>query len=208
MDEPELRAVLEESRSLGFLGPGPIDPQVEHALDLAAVVGAPTGPFLDLGSGGGLPGLVLAVARPDARGTLLDSQRRRCTFLRDAVVRLGLGTRIQVACGRAERLAREAGLRASFDVVVARSFGPPPATAECAVGFLKPGGRLVVTEPPRAEAVRTAERWPLEGLQTLGFSPAVSTVIGDTSAVVMELQGSPDDRWPRRDGVPTKRPLW
>lgn len=208
MDEPELRAILEESRGRGFLGPGPIDPQLEHALDLAAVVGAPVGRFLDLGSGGGLPGLVLAVAWPDAQGTLLDSQRRRCTFLREAVVRLGVGTRIQVACGRAERLARETGLRASFGVVVARSFGPPPTTAECAVGFLKEGGRLVVTEPPGAEAVRTAERWPLDGLQTLGFSPAVSAVVGDTSAVVMKLERSPDDRWPRRDGVPTKRPLW
>jgi 16S rRNA (guanine527-N7)-methyltransferase len=208
VDDPELREVLEESRARGFLGPGPIDRQVQHALDLAAIVGSPTGPFLDLGSGGGLPGLVLAMAWPDAPGTLLDSQRRRCTFLREAVVWLGFGPRITVACGRAERLAREAELRASFDVVLARSFGPPPATAECAVGFLEQGGRLVVTEPPGAEEVRTAERWPIDGLQTLGFSPAVSAVVGDTSAVVMELQRSLEDRWPRRDGVPTKRPLW
>ena len=170
MDHNELLSVLEESRELGFLGPGPAERQYAHARELAAAIGSFGGKFLDLGSGGGVPGLALAEQWPDARGTLLDAQQRRCAFLERAVERLGLHGRVVVVCGRAERLAREAGLRSAFDLVVARSFAAPAVTAECAVGFLRVSGRLVVTDPPGEEAAE--ERWPVEGMAQLGFASA------------------------------------
>jgi 16S rRNA (guanine527-N7)-methyltransferase len=206
MDRAELLRLLEESRELGLLGPGPIERQYAHARDLAVAFGSFAGHLVDLGAGGGLPGLVLAELWPEASGTLLDAQQRRCAFLERAVEQLGLTGRFEVVCGRAERLARDPRLRARFDLVVARSFGAPAVTAECAVGFLRPGGALVVTEPP--ETVSTADRWPPSGLAQLGFGPGTPIRHGETGAVWAILEADLDVRWPRRDGVPGKRPLW
>lgn len=201
-----LSDVLEQARQLGLLGPGPVDAQIAHARDLARAVGPFQGRLLDLGSGGGLPGLVLFDGWPGAQGVLLDAQRRRCEFLGRAVTDLGLEARVEVRCGRAEVLAREPELRGTFDLVVARSFGPPAVTAECAVGFLTAAGALVVTEPPDPAAA--SDRWDPTGLRSLGFSPPAMLRSGDTGAVRLQLAAKADDRWPRRDGVPSKRPLW
>jgi 16S rRNA (guanine527-N7)-methyltransferase len=142
---------------------------------------------------------------PSAQAVLLDAQRRRCDFLGRALATLDLSSRAAVECGRAEVLARDDRLRGRFDLVVARSFGPPATTAECAVGFLRAGGHLVVTEPPDREA---RARWDVAGLAELGFAAPVPIRSGDTGAVRVELVSEVDDRWPRRDGVPGKRPRW
>jgi 16S rRNA (guanine527-N7)-methyltransferase len=160
------------------------------------------GRVLDLGSGGGVPGLVLAEARPELAVVLLDATRRRCRFLREAVAELDLGGRVEVVEERAESAARRPELRERIDVVVARSFGPPPVTAECAVGFLRVGGRLVVSEPPDR-----AERWAEDGLEALGLTPAEHAGGPGASFAWFEKQRA-DERWPRRVGIPAKRPLW
>jgi 16S rRNA (guanine527-N7)-methyltransferase len=204
-DPGALLDVLEEARALGLLGPGPVARQLEHAVALGRSIGDFTGRMLDLGSGGGLPGLVLFDRWPGSRGVLLDAQQRRCDFLRRAIARLGFGERVEVRCGRAEVLARDPQLRGQFDLVVARSFGPPAVTAECAVGFMAPSGELVVTEPPD---VADTARWDESGLAQLGLGAARPIRSGETGAVRLALVGAVDDRWPRRDGVPGKRPLW
>ncbi|MGQ0803003.1 MAG: RsmG family class I SAM-dependent methyltransferase [Actinomycetota bacterium] len=199
-----LRDVLEDARARGLLGPGPVEGHIRHSRALAELIGPAPDSFVDLGSGGGIPGLVLAQEWSAARATLIDSHRRAGAFLEEAVTRLELGGRLTVACGRAEELARQAHLRGAFELVVARSFGAPAATAECAVGFLQPGGRLVVSEPPES----LPERWNPEGLADLGLSaPTIRRAAGITVAVV-ELAEAPADAWPRRTGVPAKRPLW
>jgi 16S rRNA (guanine527-N7)-methyltransferase len=204
--EPDrLVEVLEESQRIGLLGPGPVSRQLDHARDLASAVGPFAGKLLDLGSGGGLPGLVLFDLWSDASGVLLDAQRRRCDFLQRAIASLDLAARVEVRCGRAEVVAREAELRAGFDLVTARSFGPPAVTAECAVGFVRAGGALVVTEPPDSQV---ESRWDSGGLAELGFGAPEPLREGATGAVRLRLPGAVDDRWPRRDGVPAKRPLW
>lgn len=197
-----LREVLTESRRLGFLGPGPIDDHIVHATGFVPLVGAAT-EVLDLGSGGGLPGLVLLTELPDAAMVLLDASSRRCEFLRWAVERLGCADRATVRCGRAEELAHDAELRGRFPVVVARSFGAPAVTAECAVGFLDaPGSRLLVSEPPDA----LDGRWPPEGLHTLGLRPGRREQIERTTVQVLELVSMPPSTVPRRVGMPAKRP--
>ena len=196
--------VLEEARAGGFLGPGPVDTHVHHARGLARLAGPAPGSFLDLGSGGGVPGLVLAEEWPQARAVLLESRARRCAFLDTAVEQLELEGRVTVACGRAEDLARDSSFRASVDLVVARSFGRPAVTAECAVGFLRSGGRLLVTEPPGAEG----DRWPPAGLAVLGLAGPELARGGEVTAAALTLTGAVDDRWPRRPGIPAERPLW
>jgi SAM-dependent methyltransferase len=162
---------------------------------------------LDLGSGGGLPGLVVATYRPELDLTLVEARQRACRFLREAVATLDL-PQVMIVEARAEDAARRPDLREAFDAVVARSFGPPAVTAECAVGFLRPGGRLVVSEPPGDGLPEGATtRWSATGLEELGFTPPVAGGEPGASFVVLEKTKS-DDRWPRRVGVPAKRPVW
>ncbi len=199
-----LEGVLDESRRLGFLGPGPVIPHVTHARQLARAAGERPRRVVDLGSGGGVPGLALALEWPWAVISLVDAQQRRCAFLEHAVEVLGISDRVTVTCGRAETLARSPDLRHAFDLAVARSFAPPAVTAECAAGFLQLSGRLVVSEPPGPLDVR---RWPSERLALLGFGPARVVALEATTAAVVDLVRI-DEQWPRRAGIPEKRPLW
>lgn len=202
----ELVRRLEAARRRGMLGPGPVEGHVEHAEAMATAIDPGfAGRFLDLGSGGGVPGLVLLNAWPSATGVLLDARGRRCRLLEDALRELDLLDRASVACGRAEDMAREAGFRGGFDLVVARGFGSPATTAECAVGFLAPGGRLAVSEPPVPPVI---DRWPAEKLATLGMGAPTVWSRGDATVAIMEHSSPVSDRWPRRDGEPTRRPLW
>jgi 16S rRNA (guanine527-N7)-methyltransferase len=137
---------------------------VEHAARFLAAL-RPAERLLDLGSGGGVPGLALAVLLPATQVVLLDASVRRTDFLERAVGRLDLGGRVAVVTGRAEVVGHGAGLRGTFDAVVARSFGTPAVTAECAAPFLRVGGQLVVSEPPGEED----DRWPGAGLDQLGL---------------------------------------
>ena len=203
-----LLEVLCRAQDLGMFGPGAIERQLAHAEAFVALATAEGGaeagsPFLDLGSGGGLPGLVLAL-RPDARGTLLDAQQRRGEFLTEAVTSLGLAARISVVAGRAEAIARDPAHRGRYALVTARSFAGPAVTAECAVGFLQAGGRLVVSEPPGGAPAR----WPAPELGSLGLSPPQFTQQSGASVAILAHPAETPPRWPRRTGIPSKRPLW
>jgi 16S rRNA (guanine527-N7)-methyltransferase len=209
---PELLdEVLRQAQDLGFFGPGDIRRHRAHAdafvaLALEQLGDAPPDTFLDLGSGGGLPGLVLAAAAPESRGTLLDAQLRRTAFLVQAVRELGWEDRIQVVTARAEDAARDPAHRGRYSLVTARSFAAPAITAECAAGLLTPGGHLVVSEPPDA----TSDRWHATALAELGFDPPVPSIAHRSGATiaVLTLPGTTPDRYPRRPGIPAKRPLW
>ncbi len=200
----DLVSILEESRSLGFLGPGPVSPQIDHArafLDSLAVQGR----VLDLGSGGGVPGLVLALALPASEFVLLDSNQRRCAFLQAAIERLNIADRTSVVTGRAEELARDPELRGSFDSVVSRSFGPPAVTAECAIGFMSgPGSVLLISEPPQSQA----DRWPEQGLQLLGLELGVRQTQEQATIQALTMVAPCSEKYPRRVGIPTKRPVF
>jgi 16S rRNA (guanine527-N7)-methyltransferase len=172
---------------------------------LVHLLDRPDGPFVDLGSGGGLPGLILAIEWPAAVGTLLDSNQRRTRFLAEAIATLALDNRLQVVAARAEDASRDPELRSAFALVTARSFAAPAVTAECAVGFLRPGGHLAVSEPPDADR---QERWNPSGLKQLGLGGPDLRRTGGASVAVLTLTEPVADRWPRRTGIPTKRPLW
>jgi 16S rRNA (guanine527-N7)-methyltransferase len=144
--------------------------------------------------------LALALTWPASQWVLLDANARRGAFLEQVIGELRLHERVVVLVERAEEAAQAERWRGAFDLVTARSFGPPAVTAECASGFLRAGGRLVVSEPPSdAEG-----RWPPDGLSKLGLAD-----LGRSGAVRVLLQVSATpQRFPRRVGVPAKRPLW
>jgi 16S rRNA (guanine527-N7)-methyltransferase len=165
-------------------------------------VPAPPTRALDLGSGGGLPGLPLALRWTTSQWVLLDANERRTAWLGSAVQRLDLTDRVEVVRGRAETVGHERHYRATCDLVTARGFGPPPVTAECAAPFLAPGGSLVVSEPPNE-----GNRWPPEGVRLVGLRLGPVVTAPFRMQVLTQEQPCPG-RYPRRVGVPAKRPLF
>lgn len=200
-----LEAVLEASRGQGFLGPGPALHHVHHSWGFAEAHGdPPPSRALDLGAGGGVPGLVLAATSwPTTRWVLVEAAQRRCDFLRAAVERLELTPRVEVRQGRAETLGHDADLREGFDLVIARSFGPPAVAAECAAPFVAMAGCVIVSEPPGGDG----QRWDPEGLRLLGLVWAAGDGNGNSYAMLHKVGPCPA-RFSRRDGVPARRPLF
>lgn len=185
---------------MGFLGPGPIEGHVAHAGAFVDALRDVAGRVIDLGSGGGVPGLVVAVRRPDLEVVLVDAMAKRCRFLEEALAALGLGG--AVVEGRAEAVGR-GPMRGSAGAVLARSFGPPPVTAECAAPLLRTGGLLIVSEPPDD----APGRWPAEALAELGLTPRHRTTTAPAVQILEQTAPCPD-RFPRRNGQPAKRPLF
>ncbi len=214
----QVLAVLEEARARHLLGPMPLADQVAHARGFAHVAGKAPRRWMDLGSGGGIPGVVLAWMWPTSAAVLLDSAARRVRFLADAVNTLGWDERVTVEQGRAEDAGRLPSLRGFFDLVVARSFGPPAVTAECAAPFLCVGGLLIVSEPPdagrtelspgsRAVPGGPVTRWPPEPLAQLGLEPVGLVRDRFGYEVLRQVEPCPE-RFPRRAGMAAKRPLY
>jgi 16S rRNA (guanine527-N7)-methyltransferase len=188
-----------------------VRPQIAHAEGFGVVLGpdAPHDRAVDLGSGAGLPGLVLAFTWPDSRWSLIEAGRRRAEFLVEATERLGCSERVQVLRERAEVVGRDPAHRGRYVLAVARGFGSPGVTAECASPLLFVGGTLVVSEPPpehRAEA--SAERWPQGPLAELGLVPVHTPQKPGGTYQVLRQEWPCPDRYPRRVGIPAKRPLF
>lgn len=200
-----LLAILEEARELGFLGPGPVEGHLEHAKGFLQAVGTEIpARVVDLGSGGGLPGLVLALAWPEVAVALLDSSERRTLFLARATMELGISSHVVVARARAEEAGRDPAWRGRADLVVARSFGAPAVTAECAAPLLGVGGRLIVSEPPE----EGGSRWPAEALAALGMRPTGRFEQAFCRFQVLRQEQPCPESYPRRTGIPEKRPLF
>ncbi len=210
-DGQNLERLLSQARDLGFLGPGDVGDQIRRSIAFAVAAGIspPAGLLTDLGSGGGLPALVLALVWPDSRWLLIDSNQRRTSWLREATSELGATARVGVVCERAELVGRSS-YRHQAQLVTARSFGAPAATAECAAPLLALGGCLLVADPP--EGPDQPARWPQEGLSQLGLElgsrEVVPTAAGPVSFSRIFAVSTCSERYPRRVGAPFKRPLF
>jgi 16S rRNA (guanine527-N7)-methyltransferase len=199
-DQAALVGVLERARSLGLVGPAELTGQIAHALAMAGAV-EPAEHCVDLGSGAGIPALPVALAWPGSGWVLVESSERRAAFLAGAVEELGLADRVEVVATPAEQVGRAAG-RGTADRVLARSFGPPAVTAECAAPLLRVGGLAVVSEPPGS----TGQRWDALGETDLGLILAsVTGGPGATFAVLEKVESTPE-RYPRQSA--RKRPLF
>ncbi len=200
-----LDEVIELQRGRDVIGHEPSPALRAHSAGYAVVLGEEPGRVVDLGSGGGVPGLVLAIERwPAARMTLLDASQRRCTYLELCVADLHLGERVEVLWARAEEAGRDPAHRGVADAVVARSFGPPAATAECAAPLLQVGGALVVSEPPGGPG----DRWDDAGLARLGLVREATTVVEGATFTRLRQVEPCSPAYPRRPGMPARRPLF
>ncbi len=171
-------------------------------LEVAAVREA--GRIVDLGSGAGPPGLVLAIARPEAEVVLVESVGKKCAWLERTVEDLGLEN-VRVVCARAEELDE-----APFDVVTARALAALPVLCEYAAPLLREGGVLVawkgaVDEREEADGLHAAEVLGMEREEVRAVQPYAGSE-RRTLHVFRKVRPTPD-MYPRRAGIATKRPL-
>jgi 16S rRNA (guanine527-N7)-methyltransferase len=177
----------------------PAEAATRHVLDalagLPAVDAAPPGPLADVGSGGGLPGLVLAVVRPARETHLIESTARKAAFIAEAAAELGLSVRVHAE--RSEELGR-GELRDAVACALARALAPPPIAAELCLPLVRPGGRVVLwSREPAGDALALAAG-ELEGSVLEPECPGV---------LVIGKLGATPERFPRRPGMAAKRPL-
>jgi 16S rRNA (guanine527-N7)-methyltransferase len=160
VDDPALSDALASSQRLGLLGARPIDEVIDHAGAFVAAVAELTGTVIDLGTGGGVPGLVIAAARPELRLLLVDRKVSRTDHVRRLVRRLGWDARIAVLTADAAGLL----LDRPVDGAVARGFGPPDVALAVAARLVRPDGLIAISEPPE----RDTGRWCAELLDDAG----------------------------------------
>lgn len=158
-------AILGSSRSMNLVSKSSLNSLGEHFIDAAALLAftdPADGDIGDLGSGAGFPGIVVAVLRPEARVTLVDSRRSKVVFLKDVARRLGLRN-VTVVHGRLEELRDE--LR--FRLAVARALGSTESVLAPCLRLVSPGGRLVLFKGPhwKEEAGRAAAIAEQEGAE-------------------------------------------
>ncbi|HSU67674.1 MAG TPA: 16S rRNA (guanine(527)-N(7))-methyltransferase RsmG [Tepidisphaeraceae bacterium] len=188
-----------------------VSAEVQHVGDaLTLLPYIPAGPLrlADVGSGGGVPGLPLAIARPDAEVLLLEATKKKATFLSQAAGELGL-TNIRVSDLRAEDAGRDPNFRETFDVVCARAVGTLDWLAEWCLPLVKKGGRMLAMKGPRA-----AEELPLaeHAIRLLGGgSPDVhpADLPGSRNHVIIQIRktGKTPAAYPRSSTATRGKPL-
>ena len=166
--------------------------------------------LIDVGSGAGFPGLPLAIVRPDLDVLLLDSLRKRLTFLDAVVEELGLSN-VLTAHARAEDAGQDVALRERFDVAVARAVASAPVLMELLLPFVRVGGKVVLYKGPSAEdelyaATRAAQVVGGGAVQNLPVS--LPTQPDWQHCVLVSQKRRATARiYPRKAGIPGKSPL-
>jgi 16S rRNA (guanine527-N7)-methyltransferase len=166
----------------------------------------PRSDVLDVGSGAGFPGAVMKLVWPSVRLTLLDATARKTAFLSALVAELGLDG-VEVLTGRAEDLAHDPALRGRFDLVLARAVAPLPALLELTLPFARRGGRVVSPKGSRAAEEVAAAGHAAEVLGARLLSVPFEVPGEPQTLVVAVKTAHTPDAYPRRPGMPEKRPL-
>jgi len=163
---------------------------LDDALRGVPLVDAETGPVVDVGSGGGTPGIPLAAALPSRAVTLLEAERRKCAFLERWTAEL---PNLHVIWGRAEEQPPE-----TFGVAVAKALAQPPTAAEWCLPLVREGGAVVLWVGPSADVARVGRAAALL---------AAEVERDDDGLLVLRKIGPTPAGFPRRTGVARKRPL-
>lgn len=164
---------------------------------------------IDVGTGAGIPGMVMKIALPDLQITLLDSTQKRTNFLIEVVNELELKG-LEVITGRAEDLGQETGHRESYDIVVARALARLAELAELTIPFANIGGTVIL---PKSSGVADEVNEAAAAAEILGAAPAITLEVSkpgnsppDDMVYWMKISPTPNE-FPRRSGIPHQSPL-
>jgi 16S rRNA (guanine527-N7)-methyltransferase len=171
---------------------------LEHLGDVKTLV--------DVGSGGGLPGLPLKIARPELSVTLVEADQDKAAFLVRACAALGLQD-VEVVARRAEDVGQDPRYREAFDVAVARALAPMPVLAELCLPLVKVGGRLLAQKTSSEDVDGAAGAIEVLGGALNLVAAAPSTARGAGTVVIIDKVRPTPPAYPRRSGVPARKPL-
>jgi 16S rRNA (guanine527-N7)-methyltransferase len=163
---------------------------LEDAVRATPIVATHPGPVIDVGSGGGSPGIPLAVALPDRSVTLLDAERRKCDFLQRFATAL---PNLSVVWGRAEEQATD-----EFGVALAKALARPPVAAELCLPLVRPGGIAILW------IGKTADE---DAVNTVAETLEARVEVAFEGLLVLRKTGPTPPAFPRRAGMAKKRPL-
>jgi 16S rRNA (guanine527-N7)-methyltransferase len=175
----------------------------------------PPSQLLDVGSGAGIPGFVYAILWPRTTVVLLESQKKRIDFLSEAKDELGLSN-VEVLEGRAETHAHELVWRERFDLVTSRAVGPLPIALELCLPFLALDGFFLTYKGPNKDKEVEKEIKDAEfalnklgggSIEMIAYNPSPSSAKNTQNALWSKKIGLTPDRFPRKEGIPAKRPL-
>ena len=184
---------------------GPATPLVEDSLVLVDFLGDAKR-VVDVGSGGGLPGLALKLARPELGMTLVDSDQDKAAFLVQAAARLQLRD-VEVVGRPAEDIGRDPRYREAFDCAVARALAPMAVLAELCLPLVRVGGRLLAQKTQREDVAGATGAIEMLGGQLDEVAPARSSARSAGTVVVVRKVTATPDGYPRRPGIPRRKPL-
>ena len=181
---------------------------MRHVMDSLSLVpvlaSVEAGRIIDVGSGGGLPGIPLSIVIPESRFVLLEATGKKAAFLKYVIDELGLDN-VRVAADRSETAATHGSAhRGAFDVVVARAVGPLPVLVELTIPLATVGGFVVAIKGEKAlqEIEDAAEAMSILRCEV------VDMVESPTGTIVIIRKNNPTPRlYPRRPGEPKRRPL-
>ena len=171
---------------------------LEHLGDARTVV--------DVGSGGGLPGLPLKIARPDLNLTLVEADQAKAAFIVRTCAALGLHG-VEVLARRAEAVGRDPLYRETFDVAVARALAPMPVLAELCLPLVRVGGRLLAQKTESEDLAIAAHAIEILGGALRRVVAAPSAVRTAGTVVIIDKVRSTPSAYPRRPGVPARKAL-
>jgi 16S rRNA (guanine527-N7)-methyltransferase len=194
--------LLDANRRVNLTGAKDAAALVPHLLDALTLTGDVSESLADVGSGGGLPGIPLALAT-GVRVALIEPIAKKAAFLERARIELGFAG--EIVAERAEIAAREPRLREQFARATARAVSNASTVAELTVPFLRIGGRALL----QRTALDPAERQALEDAAPILGAELLEerALAGDHRILVLEKLRATGERFPRRNGVPEKRPL-
>jgi len=192
------------ARAMGALGSASIEELRDHAAGFIPAAFRVDSPIrcLDVGSGAGVPGLLLAHQLPVSSWLLVDANERRCDLARQAGDASGLAGRVEVRHGRVEDLARDARFRRGFEFVVSRLFAPFEEVVECCLPLLAPGGVMVTSIAEDA-----LPRWSTADLSRLGGCFVESWRTDSGMFVRVDGVDGLMDRYPRRSPARRREPF-
>jgi 16S rRNA (guanine527-N7)-methyltransferase len=185
----------------------------KHVLDSLLIFWAleipPAVRLIDVGTGAGIPGLILKIWRPDLRVTLLEAQQKKVKFLQRAVAELKLNE-VECLWGRAEALGRDRRYREGFTIAVARGVAPLPVLAEYCLPLVTPEGTMVAYKGPAAMQELAAAAGAIKRLGGGAVRIWQKQLPGgdeQRNLIIIKKEKTTPAQYPRRPGLPAQQPL-